>query len=248
MPARNVSENCKVALPFVGRQREIAELLRLHGERKHVLLLGPEGVGKTALVRHVSERVRLVVCAESERLAEICEALERELDLTGRGGRLLQRKNRLLAALRGSDATVVFDGVGWATPKLSSFLGCVAERVPVWVVTRSEHSWDIGHFWTMLARFARVEVKPFRLSETREVVGAVVQVGVAPRESLMIVEWLHRRSAGNPLVISELVSELATGRYDLTNPNALKRLNLDRRIHEVFPLTSAGGSSGGGQA
>ncbi len=226
-------------LPFVGRGKEVEQLLRLHGERRHLVILGRAGVGKSELVRHVSHVVKLTVCAESVRLAEMCEGLERELGMAAGVERLVQRKNRVLAVLSGSDATVVFDGIGWTTPKLSSFLGCVSERVPVWVVTRSERSWDIGHFWTRLSRFERVEVGPFHLAETREVIERLVGSGELAADALEAVDGLHRLSGGNPGVLTELVRGLAVGRYDLHSRRGLKLLDLDRRIRALEGRTSA---------
>ncbi len=74
----------------------------------------------------------------------------------------------------------MFDGVGWTSPKLSSFFESVTERAPVWICARSEHPWDIGHFWPLLARFARVEVRPFHPSETQALVEAAVAAGAVP--------------------------------------------------------------------
>lgn len=133
----------------------------------------------------------------------------------------------------------MFDGLGWTTPKLGSFLESVMERVPVWLGTRSEHSWDIGHFWTLLVRFERVEVHSFHLVETQALVEAAVKRGIIPPDTLRIVEWLQRRSAGRPLVLREVFEELAHGHYDLSSPLALRGLDLDRRIHEVFPSGNA---------
>jgi hypothetical protein len=65
-----------------------------------------------------------------------------------------------------------------------------------------------------------------------------VQAGIIPAKVRNIAEWLHRRSAGSPLVLRELFEELATGKYDLANPYALRRLDLDRRIHEIFPASN----------
>ncbi len=217
------------------REKEIVRLKQLHAQRKHVLILGSEGVGKSALIRHVATRWPLLLCPESSRLSAICHALERQLGLDAGDFSLIQRKNRLLAALARSKQTVVFDGVGWTTPRLCSFLECVCQRVPVWLATRSEHSWDIGNFWTLLTRFERVELQPFHLHETQALVAAAVKCELIPPGTTRIVEWLQRRSAGNPLVLRELFQELATGRYDLSSPLALRRLDLDRRIHEVFP-------------
>jgi sirohydrochlorin ferrochelatase len=225
-----------LSLPFVARQKEIARLSELHAELKHALILGPAGVGKSALVAHLRDSLALLVSPGSEHWGEICDGLEPQLGLAPAEMRLLERKQRLREALRGAGRTVVFDGVGWTTPKLSSFFERIAEGAPVWICARSEHSWDIGHFWPLLVRFERVELRPFHLSETQELVEAAVKAGIIPAEAGTIVEWLHRRSGGSPLVLRQLFEELATSKYDLSNSYALRRLDLDRRIHEIFPL------------
>jgi hypothetical protein len=222
----------------VGRSREISQLHEFHGQRKHVLILGPVGVGKSALVLHLRAQLRLLVSLKSEHLGEICDNLEPELHLVSAGTKLLKRKQRLRQALGETGRTVVFDGAGWTTPKLSSFLETVAERVPVWICARSDHPWDIGRIWPFLVRFARVELHPFHPAETRALIQASVLAGIIPAEVRNIAEWLHRRSAGSPLVLRELFDELATGKYDLANPYALRRLDLDRRIHEIFPSSN----------
>lgn len=233
-------------VPFVGRQKESARLESLHAQRKHALVFGPTGVGKTSLVNCLMEELGLLVSPKSEHLVAICESLETGLGLDAGGLKLPQRKQRLLRALAGAKRTVVFDGVGWTTPKLSSFLEGVMERTPVWICTRSEHSWDIGHFWTWLVRFEKVELQPFHPAETRALVSATVEAGLIPREALKVVKWSHHRSNGTPLVLRELFEELATHEYDVSNSMALRRLNLDRRIHEVFPMARASGFQGKG--
>jgi predicted ATPase len=224
------------SLPFVGRAKEANQLRRWHARRKHVLILGPAGIGKTALVTCLKEKLDLLICPQSEHLGAICESLEPQVGLDAGGLRLLQRKQRLRQALAEAGRIVVFDRVGWTTPKLSSFLEAVMQRVPIWICARSEHSWDIGHFWLQLGRFERLELRPFDLAATREFVKAAVRTGLVAGEALGVVRWLHYRSNGNPLVLRDLLEELAAREYDLSNPHALRRLELDRRIHEMFPL------------
>jgi len=163
-----------LTLLFVGRRKEAAQLRWLHARRKHVLILGPAGVGKTALVAHLRDSLGLRVCPASERLSEICEALEHGLNFEAGKLHLVRRRNRLLKSFTGAQYAVVFDGVSWTTPKISSFFDCVSEHVPVWVCARSEHSWDIGHFWQCLWKFERVELHPFHLADTRALVEAAV--------------------------------------------------------------------------
>jgi AAA ATPase domain len=231
-----------VSLPFTGRRKEIARLQELYAAGRHALIVGAAGVGKSALIEHLRNSLALLVAPHSERWLEILEGLEPQVGLEAAELGLRERKQRLRETLRAAGRTVVFDGIGWTTPKLASFLERVAEASPVWICPRSEHAWDIGHFWRMLVRFVRVEVNPFHLAETRELVEASAGSGIIPRESVNMVEWLHRRSGGNPLILRDLFQELATGRYDLGSPNALRRLELDRRIHEVFPTAHLGGN------
>ena len=165
-----------LAVPFVAREWEITRLRELHAQHKQVLIIGPAGVGKSTLVEHLRGQLSLVVSPKSSHFGEICESLEPELRLNGEGLKLLVRKRQLRAALRECGRAAVFDGIGWTTPKLSSFLESVAERAPVWICTRSEHPWDIGHFWPLLTRFARVEVRPFHLSGTQALVEAAVEL------------------------------------------------------------------------
>jgi len=238
MQTTSSNEPRKLALPFVGRIKEIAQLQRLHKQRKHVLILGPKGVGKSALVARLRESLGLRVCPASERLSEICEALERGFDLEAGDLHIVQRKNRLLKLLKGiphrRDA-VVFDGAGWTTSKLSTFIENVSERVPVWLCARSEHPWDIGHIWPLLVRFEHVELKPFHPRETQMLVETAIRNARIPAGVRDIIDWLHRRATGNPKILCELLKEIAHGHYVLSNPHALRLLNLDRRIHELFP-------------
>jgi len=221
------------ALPFISRRKEAAQLQRLHVQRKHVLIFGPEGVGKSALVAHLCDSLRLRVCPASERLSEICEALERELDLKAGDLHIVQRKNRLLKLLKGTKRAVVFDGASWTTPKLGNFIENVSERVPVWLCVRSEHPWDVGHIWPLLVRFEKVEIKPFHPAETRGLIATAIRLGIAPPSAADAVERLHHLCAGNPKVLCELIEGLATGHYDPHRTFDLRLLDLDRRIQHL---------------
>jgi energy-coupling factor transporter ATP-binding protein EcfA2 len=233
MSATIVNEPHELGFPFIGRDKELAQLVRLHARRRHVLILGPEGVGKSDLVRHAASLLPLVMSPQSDRLSNICGALERQLGLVAGDQHLLQRKHQLLRVVAAAGKAVVFDEVRWTTPKLSSFMEGVSQRVPVWIVTRSEHSWDIGHIWPLLCRFAHVELRPFHQADTREVIERLVKAGRLPVAALAAVQPLHRMSAGVPRLLRELLEGVATGSYDLRNGSGLKLLDLDRRIQSL---------------
>jgi len=228
----------KPALPFVSRKREAAQLRRLHAQRKHVLIVGPEGVGKSSLIAHLRETLPLVLCLQSRILGEICRHLETELNLVAPQLPLVQRKNRLLQVLAETRRTVVFDGVGWTTPKVSSFLESATERAPVWICARSERARDIGHFWPLLARFKKIELRPFHLSDTRALLTAAAETGQVPPMTASFARQLHRLSGGLPLALYELLEHFVAGHYDLSRRTGLQLLKLDRRIKNLFPVVA----------
>jgi predicted ATPase len=228
----------KSALPFVGREKEITQLRRLYARRGHVLIVGPEGVGKSALIEHLRGTLLLVLCVQSETLGEICCNLEGELHLSATPAPLVQRKNRLLNVLAETGQTVVFDGMGWTTPKISSFLESTMERTPVWISARSELSVEIGHFWPLLARFEKIELRPFHLFETKALLTAAVENGQISPSVAPFARQLHQLSAGLPLALRELLEQFATGHYDLSRRAGVQLLELDRHITHLLPTVA----------
>jgi len=224
-----------LSLPFIGRKKEIAQLGRLYTQRKPVLVLGQAGVGKSALVAHLRETLPLILCSQSETLGDICNYLEAKLDSPAPHLSLVQRKNRLLQTLAETRQTIVFDGLGWTTPKISSFLECAMERTPIWICARSERARDIGHFWSLLARFEKIELRPFRFPESRALMNAAIEKGwVSPAVS-SFARQLHRLSGGLPRALRELLEQFTAGHYDLSHRAERQLLELDRRIKNLLP-------------
>lgn len=222
-----------LVLPFAGRRKEAAQLQVFYSRREHVLVVGQKGVGKSALVAYVRERQPLVFCSQSETLRGICERLETELNSPACHLPLVRRKNRLIKMLAEARRIVVFDGVSWTTPKVSSFLESVMERVPVWIYARSALAQHIGHFWPLLARFKRIDLRPFRLSETSAFVAAAIAKGQIQPSVKPFARRLHQLSGGLPLALVELLEQFTARPYDLSRRAGLRLLELDRRIKNL---------------
>ncbi|HUA38085.1 MAG TPA: ATP-binding protein [Candidatus Sulfopaludibacter sp.] len=227
------TEKCGQRLPFIGRKRETAQLRRLHAQHKHTLVLGPAGVGKSALVTHLAQALPLLVCPQSETLGEICGTLEMELAPNTLHLPLVQRKNRLLQKLAETHRTVVFDGVGWTTPKISSFLESAMERATVWICTRSELARNIGHFWPLLARFEIIKLRAFHTYETQALLNAAIDIGQIPSSLEPFARQLHRLAAGLPRTSCEFLEQFAAGHYDLSRRTGWQLLDTDRRIKNL---------------
>ncbi|MFN2622921.1 MAG: AAA family ATPase [Chthoniobacterales bacterium] len=218
---------------FVGREKETKQLAGLYRDKKHVLVVGPAGIGKTALVRHVRQSCPLLYCEESSSLRRICDAIERQLGWSHRKLNVVERKNRLLAYLDRRAQAVSFDHVAETPPRVAHFIGTLGEHIPVWIIARSDQPDAIGRVWEHLYKFARVEVGRLTRADTRALTErAVHDRNIAP-EVLDHVPRIHRISGGNPRTLEELFIELAARDYAIGSSFGVRLLELDRQIQRL---------------
>ena len=216
---------------FVGREKLLSQLQKLYRERKHVLITGPAGIGKTALFRQACAHLRFLVCEESTSLGRICDELEGQADFRDRKQKIIERKNRLLIYARARGEPIAFDQVAKATPRITRFIGQLSDRVPVWIVCRSQYAQEIGHLWEILYKFTRVELPPLAAGETRTVLEVAVASERIQSDVLGYVTQLHHLCRGNPRTLQQLLVELAARRYRVNDTAGLHLLEIDREIH-----------------
>lgn len=224
---------------FVGRRREISALRHAYAERRHVLLVGPAGIGKTALLRRAQNLCRLVFCEETSSLRRICESLERHLGWTHRNMNVIERKNRLLPYLARRGEPVALDSVALTPPRVARFVYQLMERIPVWIACRSAQPKEIGAVWHHLFGFRAVQLVPLAPSETALLVQSAVDSGRVPASMKNHTAALHRLSHGNPRALEELLIEVSSREYRLNARSGRKLLELDRRIHVATTLATA---------
>jgi hypothetical protein len=217
--------------PFVGRAKLLLQLNKLYSERKHVLITGPGGIGKTALLRQTCAHLQFLVCEESRSLGRICDDFERQAGFRDRKQKIVERKNRLLIYAHHRGEPIAFDQVAKATPRLTRFIGQLSDRVPVWIVCRSQYAQEIGHIWELLYKFTQIELPPFTACETRTVLETAVASKRVQSDVLGYVAQLHHLCRGNPRTLEQLLVELAARRYRVNDAAGLHLLEIDREIH-----------------
>lgn len=221
---------------FAGREKEVEQLRRSYAERRHVLIVGPAGIGKTALIRHAQQYCPLLLCEDTSSLRRICESLERQFGWAHRKMNVVERKNRLFPYLAQRRQLVVFDGVSLTPPRVARFIANLIERIPVWIACRSARPKEIGAVWEHLYRFEPIELGPLSPNEIGALLKSTMSAGRLPALSRNHVSKLHRLAKGNPRVLEELLTELAAREYRLDDSFARKLLDLDRRIRNVVVL------------
>ena len=227
------------SLGFVGRENELAELQDLYTARRHVLIVGSAGIGKTALLRQVRQSCPMFLCEETSSLSRICEGLERDLGWSHGKLKVIERKNRLLTHIRGRGEVVTLDDVAVTPPRVSRFIQHLVEAVPVWIACQSTAASEIGHVWQHLFKFERVELSPLSFEEVRRLIEAAVNLGNIQPEAREHALQIHRLSKGIPRILEALLIEMAARRYQMNTSIGMQLLELDRRIQEMHLTVSA---------
>jgi len=218
---------------FFGREKEIEQLRSLHALRKHMLIVGPAGIGKSALLRQIRQHCPLLVCEDTSSLGRICDSIERQLGWIHHKLNVNERKNRLLAHLVRRGEPIACDHVAHTPPRVARFMAFLAEKIPVWIACRSDRPNDIGHIWEHLYQFTRLELAPFTAEDTAEFILEAIARGNIQPDAAEHLHELHRMSEGNPRVLEELLMELASREYKMDGQYGLDLLNLDRCIHAI---------------
>jgi AAA ATPase domain len=227
------------SVSFVGRRKEMVQLRQAYAARCHLLIVGPPGIGKSALLRQARQQFPLLLCEETSSLRRIFESLERQFGWTCRKMNVIERKNRLLPYLARRAELVVFDSVAMTPPRVARFIQNLIDRVPVWIGCRSTQPKEIGAVWQYLYRFDRLELRPLSLKDTETWIRVAVKAGRAPANTRDHTAQLHRLAVGNPRVLEELLIELASRQYHLEDSFDRKLLDLDRRIHNITGVAAA---------
>jgi ABC-type phosphate/phosphonate transport system ATPase subunit len=84
------------SLSFYGREKELEQLRQLYADHRNALIVGPAGIGKTPLMRHVRQTCPLLLCEKTSSPRRICDGLERDLGWRRSKLNVIERKMRLI--------------------------------------------------------------------------------------------------------------------------------------------------------
>jgi hypothetical protein len=222
-----------VSLSFFGREIEMNQLRALYEQRRHVLITGPAGVGKSALVNQFRSRYPLLLCDDTSKPIRICEGLERQLGCDQAQPNVFKRINWLLAYVERRGQAIAFDNVFHMTPGVARFVNQLSKHVPVWICCRSELPNDTGLVWDYLSDFVLLKLSPLKKTEIRVLLAKAVAHGSLRSDAHEHVDALYRACGGNPRLLEELLIELSnfSGEWETDIDRCL--VTLSERIQKL---------------
>lgn len=218
--------------PIVDRPALLRRLERHHRARRHVLVHGPPGVGKSVLIAAFMQSHPMLPAPRCNSLGSLLAALEPAAGLVRGRLKLAARVHRLASRLPETGRTVAIDHATRMPPRVAHLIRALAFRQPVWVVARSPRAAELGHLWPYLFLFHRLEVPPFTLAETRTYLSRIDFPGDRDR-LVSSARALHRLSAGHPATLAALANELRARPAVLQSAPALERLTVHARITRI---------------
>jgi energy-coupling factor transporter ATP-binding protein EcfA2 len=241
------------AVLLIDRTEERARLEANLAARRHTLLVGPIGSGKSHLLRVLAQARPDALVVEQVRpvrvaLVGLCQALHARQALRLEGvtpttlpwpdcAKRLSRLNVhelteiLVASLRGREAVLILDQLEGVTPSLGPALERLLEVACVLGATRQLKPGLEKLWWA----FDRIDLAPLTREETRQLLWTV-----ADREKIadpaMFEAKVLSQASGNPYAVMELVKQVA-GR-DAVGPQAIRDLHHAAGVR-YFDLTPA---------
>jgi integrase/recombinase XerD len=222
---------------LIGREQECRLLKELMRQRKNILILGPEGVGKTAIVDHALADGHIKNGLHSKSSTTLKETLVNMIQ-SSQGSKDLQKKNILslkkiyYQLLDQSPEYVVLDHVAWVEPRFYGFLTYVKEqKIPSIIVTRKADKKNVGHLWMGLYDFEKVEIKNLDEAKTGQLIDYYAEsFDLQLAAAADFKKEVFTVSKGNPKIIKELCRLARDEKYRAKGYADVKLMDLDRRI------------------
>jgi len=224
---------------LIGKEKECAAITDLISRRKHIIIFGAEGVGKTAIINKVlSNQNSLKQHLYSQESGTLKEALINlvlsDSDVHGNidEKNILALKKTLYPILDRKPEYIIFDHIGRVEPKYYSFLEYLIEReAPLIIIAKGIDKKSIGHLRFILHNFEKIEISNFDRSRSDSLIEYYIHefsIKVAQLDNFK--RGVFHFSNGNPKIIKQLCSLARDTKYQKKGFIDVKLIDLDRRI------------------
>jgi hypothetical protein len=226
---------------LIGREKELRLLDDLMRQKRNVLILGEEGVGKSVIVENALASGVVKNILYSKRSTTLKETL---VNMVGAavGSKDLPQKNILslkklcYQLLDKNPEYVVLDQVAWVERKFYAFLTYLKERkIPFIIATRRPGKKNLGHLWMGLYDFETLELKNLDQAKAGQLIDHYASsLDLKNEAATFFKKELFNVSKGNPKIIRELCRLAQEEKYRSKGYVDVKLMDLDRRIESAI--------------
>jgi len=227
---------------LIGREKECAAITGFINQKKSIIIFGPEGVGKTAIINKVLSNPNILNRLYSPISKTLKESLLHFMMYDAFDKKTIQKADilalkklfyKILA--KKNPGYIIFDHVESVEPKFYSFfVYLMEEKIPLIVLCRGLEKKDIGHLRMSLFNFEKVEI--FNLDRpTADVLidHFIKEFGIKITKEADFKKQIFHFSKGNPKIIKGLCFLARDVKYQKNDTLDVKLMDLDRRISEA---------------
>jgi len=227
---------------IIGREKECAVIANFIRQRKNIIIFGPEGVGKTAVINKVLNDLSNINIFHSLFSKTLKESLLNFMIYGTFSKKDIQKADTLALKklfygimAKKNPEYIVFDHVENVEPKFYSFFVYLMEaKIPLIVLSRGLEKKEIGHLRMSSFNFEKVELSNFDKSGADILIGHFInEFGINITKSDEFKKQIFNFSKGNPKVIKGLCFLARDIKYQRNNGLDVRLMDLDRRISEV---------------
>lgn len=245
-----------LAEELVDREKIVQVLLGHAREGKSALLIGAPGIGKTAILDAVADRLRQashlcspIYCEQAPTLKALLQAIAAELRAEnervpgrpvtrGSLGALSVGKLRWLveAQLRPGQHILLIDHLRPVRGAYAIFLERLADerKVPIIAAVRSLDPCEAGRLWWIAWSFSKIEVPALRPSESCLVIKRTLdRAGISLPDQEEFIKNVSRVAKGNPRMMIRLCQLAQSPRYQIGGQTDLRLLLLDLKVRDL---------------
>lgn len=210
-------------------------------ERKSLFVYGPEGVGKTFLLRHILENIKDPNISYSGNCSSLKNTLLSLLSYEYSRTSLLRKnilglKKLFYKLLKREKPYFILDHVSRVSPKFYSFFEYLMdEEIPFTIVSRGISRKEIGHLVMATFYFEKVEMSNLdKLTAYALTDQFIKEFEIKTAKEDDFKKEIFHYSRGNPKIIKGLCSLARDGKYQKDGCLDVKLMDLDLRINEIM--------------
>jgi hypothetical protein len=224
---------------LIGRDKEIEKVVAAVSQRKNLFLSGPEGVGKTVIVKYVLEKTG----GKGILYSADCTTIKTSLAGFLKGDyvstflscqNVLSLRKLFYKKVQKENPYLIFDHIGSVGPKFFAYLENLLDEHPALFIARSPDPGEIGDLSLLLFSFDKLEVHNLNRKHAFELITHLIDCyNLVIDKADYFRKEVFRLSSGNPSAIREICQYAGKDEYKVGKEIKFRLLNLDRKIDSL---------------